>query len=226
MKKHIFILSSALLLSFSTMAQFQVNKLPYSYSALEPYIDSATMFIHYNFHHTAFANNLNRILADYPDWKSKSDVFILQNINLLPADIQTAVRNNAGGFYNHNLFWDILAPAGTAPISAKMKEVIVQNFGSFEAFQAEFNRFSSSVFGSGWVWLMKNDKGKLYIASTPNQDNPLINALCQSDTPILALDVWEHAYYLEYQNRRGEYIDAFWHVVNWKKVEELYFKKN
>ena len=205
------------------LPQFRLKGLPYPYDALEPYIDSKTMNIHYHNHHGAFSNNLNRILSDYPEWQDKDAVFLLKNLDLLPAEIRTAVRNNAGGFYNHDLFWQLLAPAGTAPISAQMEELISRNFGSFEAFQAEFEQSAASRFGSGWVWLMKDAAGKLYIVSTPNQDNPLMDAVTQNDTPILALDVWEHAYYLKYQYRRAAYVSAFWNVVNWNKVEDLYF---
>ena len=205
------------------LLQFRLKGLPYPYDALEPYIDSKTMNIHYHNHHGAFSGNLNRILGNHPEWQDKDAVFLCKNLDLLPAEIQTAVRNNAGGFFNHDLFWEVLAPAGTAPISARMENVINENFGSFEAFQAEFEQSAASRFGSGWVWLMKDTAGKLYIVSTPNQDNPLMDTAARNDTPILGLDVWEHAYYLKYQYRRAAYISAFWNVVNWNKVEELYF---
>ncbi|MDR0332798.1 MAG: superoxide dismutase [Dysgonamonadaceae bacterium] len=221
--KKISLLLLSTLLTLSASAQFQLPELPYSYDALEPYIDTKTMDIHYNRHHGAFVNNLNRILSDYPEWQGKDAVYLLKNLDLLPAEIRTPIRNNAGGFYNHSLFWEILAPAGTAPISARMTDVLVRNFGSFEAFQAEFERAFMSVFGSGWVWLMKDQEGKLYIATTPNQDNFRMDAERRNHTPILANDVWEHAYYLRYQNLRAEYVSDFWNVVNWKRVEELYF---
>ena len=215
----------SVIFALSVSAQFKLPELPYAYDALEPYIDAKTMYIHYNFHHGAFVNNLNRILSNYPEWQGKTAIELLQNLDRLPDEIRTPIRNNAGGFYNHSLFWEIMAPAGTAAISPRMKEVLISNFGSFEAFQAEFDRASISVFGSGWVWLMSDELGKLYIATTPNQDNFRMNVERKNHFPILALDVWEHAYYLLYQNRRAEYISAFWNVVNWSRVEELYFGK-
>jgi len=215
----------SVIFALSVSAQFKLPELPYAYDALEPYIDAKTMYIHYNFHHGAFVNNLNRILSNYPEWQGKTAIELLQNLDRLPDEIRTPIRNNAGGFYNHSLFWEIMAPAGTAAISPRMKEVLISNFGSFEAFQAEFDRASISVFGSGWVWLMSDEFGKLYIATTPNQDNFRMNVERKNHFPILALDVWEHAYYLLYQNRRAEYISAFWNVVNWSRVEELYFGK-
>jgi Fe-Mn family superoxide dismutase len=181
------------------------------------------MYLHHNRHHGAFVNNLNRVLADHPEWQGRDALYLLQNLRRLPEEIRTVIRNNAGGYYNHSLFWTILAPAGTAPISQRMTDVLVRNFGSFENFQTEFDRASMSVFGSGWVWLMRNDEGKLYIATTPNQDNFRMNLKRQNHTPILANDVWEHAFYLLYHNRRADYVAAFWNVINWNRVEELYF---
>jgi len=217
--------STALEANQAGLPQFRLTGLPFPYDALEPYIDGKTMNIHYHNHHGAFSNNLNRLLGDLPEWRDKDVVFLLKNLDLLPAEIRTAVRNNAGGFYNHDLFWNILAPAGTAPISARMERIINRNFGSFEAFQAEFEQSAAARFGSGWVWLMKDTEGQLYIVSTPNQDNMRMNIATQNHTPILALDVWEHAYYLKYQYRRAAYVSAFWNVVNWTKVEKLYFSK-
>ena len=221
--KKLVLVSASVCLSLSAVAQFKQREMPYPYDALEPHIDAATMRVHYNGHHAGFANNLNNLLANHPDWQDKDIVHLLRNLAQLPAEIQTPVRNNGGGFFNHNFWWEILAPAGTAPLSEKMKDVIAKNFESFEKFKSEFEKAATSRFGSGWIWLVKDKDGKLSILSTPNQDNPLMNT--KDDTPVLALDVWEHAYYLKYQNRRAEYIAAYWNVVNWKKVEELYFGK-
>ena len=213
----------SLLLTMQVSAQFQLPGLLYAYDALEPYIDAKTMYLHYNRHHGAFVNNLNRILSDHPEWQGKTAIELLKNLERLPEEIRTPIRNNAGGFYNHSLFWEIMAPPGTAPISERMSEILVRNFGSFDAFVAEFERASMSVFGSGWVWLMRDNEGNLYIATTPNQDNFRMDPERRNHTPILANDVWEHAFYLLYHNRRADYVAAFWNVINWNRVEELYF---
>ena len=223
MKKVPLLLLFTIMLTNSVSAQFQLPPLPYAYDALEPYIDAKTMYLHYNRHHGAFANNLNNLLSEHPQWLEKEVIDILKNLDQLPADIRRPVRNNAGGFYNHSLFWEILAPAGTAPISERMTEVLARNFGSFDEFQGEFERASMSIFGSGWVWLMRDDEGNLYIATTPNQDNFRMDAERRNHTPILANDIWEHAFYLLYHNRRADYVAAFWNVINWNRVEELYF---
>lgn len=198
---------------------FELPALPYAYDALEPHIDARTMEIHHTKHHAAYTNNLNAAIAG-TELEGKTIEEILANISTAGA----AVRNNGGGFYNHNLFWQVMGPnAGGAP-TGKLAAAIDAAFGSFDAMKEQFNKAAATRFGSGWAWLCKHADGKLEVCSTPNQDNPLMDvdtAGCKG-TPILGLDVWEHAYYLNYQNRRPDYIGAFWNVVNWNKVAELY----
>ena len=192
---------------------FELPKLDYAYNALEPHIDAATMEIHHTKHHAAYTNNLNAALEGSAD-AGKS-------IESLLADISkrsVAVRNNGGGFYNHNLFWKFLSPNGGGKPSGELLSAIEKNFGSFDAFKEEFAKAAATRFGSGWAWLVKQADGKLVVSSTPNQDNPLMDVADVKGTPILGLDVWEHAYYLKYQNRRPDYIGAFWNVVNWNEV--------
>jgi Fe-Mn family superoxide dismutase len=191
--------------------------LPYAYNALEPYIDAQTMEIHYTKHHAAYTSNLNDALDELEEITPETIEEILAKISTFPA----VVRNNAGGYYNHNLFWTVLAPNAGGEPTAKLAVAITLDFGSFAAFKAAFSQAAASRFGSGWVWLI-SAKGKLSVASTPNQDNPLMDISEAKGTPILCLDVWEHAYYLKYHNRRADYIAAFWEVVNWAKVAELY----
>lgn len=196
---------------------YQLPKLPYGYDALEPYIDVETMHIHHEKHHNAYVTNLNAAIEKYPELGSKSIEELIADIDALPEDIRTAVRNNGGGHANHTFFWEIMAPkAGGEPVG-ELKTAIDEAFGSFTDFKAKFKAAATTRFGSGWAWLVLKD-GKLEIISTPNQDSPLMEGL----TPILGLDVWEHAYYLNYRNVRPDYVDAFWNVVNWDKVNELY----
>lgn len=196
---------------------YQLPKLPYGYDALEPYIDVETMHIHHEKHHNAYVTNLNAAIEKYPELGSKSIEELIADIDALPEDIRTAVRNNGGGHANHTFFWEIMAPkAGGEPVG-ELKTAIDEAFGSFTDFKAKFKAAATTRFGSGWAWLVVKD-GKLEITSTPNQDSPLMEGL----TPILGLDVWEHAYYLNYRNVRPDYVDAFWNVVNWDKVNELY----
>ena len=196
---------------------YQLPKLPYGYDALEPYIDVETMHIHHEKHHNAYVTNLNAAIEKYPELGSKSIEELIADIDALPEDIRTAVRNNGGGHANHTFFWEIMAPkAGGEPVG-ELKTAIDEAFGSFTDFKAKFKAAATTRFGSGWAWLVLKD-GKLEIISTPNQDSPLMEGL----TPILGLDVWEHAYYLNYRNVRPDYVDAFWNVVNWYKVNELY----
>ncbi|KAA1040093.1 superoxide dismutase [Macrococcus equipercicus] len=194
---------------------FELPKLPYAYDALEPHIDKETMEIHHTKHHNTYVTNLNAALAG-TEFESQSIEELMTNINSVPEDKQTAVRNNGGGHYNHSLFWQLLSKDGGAP-TGEVAEAINAKFGSFEAFQQAFADAATKRFGSGWAWLVVNN-GELEVVSTPNQDNPLM----EGKTPILGLDVWEHAYYLNYQNKRPDYINAFWNVVNWDKVNELY----
>ena len=218
MNSIIILLFSISMLSFG---QFKLPALPYKYSALEPYIDSTTMHIHHDLHHATYVANLNKTLEKYPELYKKNLLELIQNINELPADIQTAVRNNGGGVYNHSFFWKIMAQPGTAPMSAALEKKLVDNFGSVVAFKAEFEKAAVGRFGSGWAWLIKEPSGKLRIISTPNQDNSLMQNAEVKGIPVLTLDVWEHAYYLKYQNKRAAYAKAFWNVVNWTEVERL-----
>ncbi len=196
---------------------FELPNLPYAYDALEPYIDARTMEIHHSKHHNGYTTKLNAAIAG-TDLENKSIEEILTNLDLSNG----AVRNNGGGFYNHKLFWEVMSPnAGGEPTDA-LADAINDAFGSFSAFKDEFSKAAATRFGSGWAWLCVHKGGKVAVCSTPNQDNPLMPTVGCGGVPILGLDVWEHAYYLNYQNRRPDYIDAFFNVINWKKVSELY----
>ncbi|MFY7732209.1 MAG: superoxide dismutase [Bacteroidia bacterium] len=193
--------------------------LGYGFDALEPFIDKQTMEIHYTKHHNAYVTKLNEAKAKITSWKFKNIEDVLGNLNAVPNDLKAAVRNNAGGHYNHTLFWSLLK-TNTQP-SEKTLKAIGENFENLENFKQQFSKAAMGTFGSGWVWLIKQD-GKLKIVSTPNQDNPLMKGIVKDlGTPIIALDVWEHAYYLKYQNQRADYVAAFWSVLNWDKVGEL-----
>ena len=192
--------------------------LPYAYDALEPHIDKETMTIHHDKHHAAYVNNLNAALEGHPELQSKSVEELIANLDAVPENIRTAVRNNGGGHANHTLFWDIMGPGGGGQPTGELAEAINRAFGSFEAFKEKFSQAAATRFGSGWAWLIVDKNGNLAVTSTPNQDSPLM----EGDTPILGLDVWEHAYYLKYQNRRPEYIAAFWNVINWENVAKRY----
>lgn len=197
---------------------FKLKPLPYDYDALEPYIDRETMHFHHDKHHQTYVDNLNKTLENYPELHKKTLVELLQNLEVLPEEIQTAVRNNGGGVLNHNLFFDGMTPASTKAPEGKLAEAINQAFGSFENFKETFKKAALGRFGSGWVWLVSDENGNLKIISTPNQDVPMNLKV----NPILEIDVWEHAYYLKYQNRRAEYIDNWFNVIDWKKAEEIY----
>jgi Fe-Mn family superoxide dismutase len=199
---------------------YSLPQLPYSYDALEPYIDKMTMEIHHTKHHQAYVNNLNSALEKYSEFHNLELEEILKNLDQLPEEIKTAVRNNGGGHYNHSLFWEIMGPNGGGEPKGKLKEEIEKNFGSFEEFKKLFSETAIKHFGSGWAWLVITPDKKLKVYSLLNQDNPLMNG----DIPIMGLDVWEHAYYLKYQNRRAEYVEAWWHFVNWDKIEENLLK--
>ena len=220
MKKMLSLFFMVVLLVPVSFGQFFLPALPYAYDALEPYIDSETMNIHYNNHHATYVKNLNAALKDYPELQKKDINFLLTNLETLPVAIRTSVRNNGGGHYNHSLFWQMMAPAGTSAMSAKVKKALEDNFGSIEAFKSAFESAASGRFGSGWVWLIKDEGGKLKVISTPNQDNLLMSVSDVKGAPVLALDVWEHAYYLKYQSKRADYVKSFWEVVNWKEVEK------
>ncbi len=197
---------------------FKLPDLGYAYDALEPHIDARTMEIHHTKHHQAYVNNLNAALEKHPYLHGASLETLLRNLAALPAEIQTAVRNNGGGHANHSLFWEVIAPGGSSEPTGALAQAIQEAFGSFEAFKEQFAKAAATRFGSGWAWLAVDAFGKLHVFSTANQDSPLM----QGFTPILGLDVWEHAYYLKYQNRRPEYIQAFWNVVNWDVVAQKY----
>ncbi|WP_404403895.1 superoxide dismutase [Jeotgalibacillus malaysiensis] len=196
---------------------YTLPELPYSYDALEPHIDKETMNIHHTKHHNTYVTKLNDALEGHDDLQAKSIDELVADLNSVPESIRTAVRNNGGGHANHSFFWKILSPNGGGEPSGDLASAINSKFGSFEKFKEEFAAAGAGRFGSGWAWLVVNN-GELEITSTPNQDSPLTDG----KTPVLGLDVWEHAYYLKYQNKRPDYINAFWSVVDWNAVEKLY----
>lgn len=196
---------------------FTLPPLRYAYDALEPHIDARTMEIHHTKHHQAYVNNLNAAIEKAPELQGKSLDDIMRGINAVPESVRTAVRNNGGGHWNHSLFWQIMGPGAGGEPGGKLGDAIRSAFGDFSKFKEQFAAAAGSRFGSGWAWLI-NDGGKLSIVSTPNQDNPLMDG----KTPILGVDVWEHAYYLKYQNRRPDYVAAWWNVVNWDAVSKRY----
>jgi Fe-Mn family superoxide dismutase len=196
---------------------FELPKLPYAYDALEPYIDARTMEIHHTKHHNAYTTNVNAAIAG-TDMEGKTIENILINLDMSNA----AVRNNGGGFYNHNLFWTIMTPNGGGQPTGELLDAIESAFESFEEFKAKFSKAGATQFGSGWAWLCVQKGGKLDICGTPNQDNPLMPGIGCGGTPILGMDVWEHAYYLHYQNRRPDYIESFFNVINWTEVSRRY----
>jgi Fe-Mn family superoxide dismutase len=195
---------------------FELPKLNYAYNALEPHIDARTMEIHHTKHHQAYVTNLNNAISG-TDLEKMSLEDILKNVSKHPV----AVRNNGGGHWNHTMFWEIMKPNGGGELTGDLAAAINTAFGSFATFKDEFNKAAATRFGSGWAWLVVHD-GKLVVSSTPNQDNPLMDVADVKGTPILGLDVWEHAYYLHYQNRRPDYISAFWNVINWAEVEKRF----
>ena len=195
---------------------YQLPALPYAYDALEPHFDTQTMEIHHSKHHQAYVNNANAVLANLPEWEKLSAEELIARLAELPENVRTPLRNNAGGHANHSLFWQILKTSTT--LQGKLKAAIERDFGSVEAFQAEFEKAAATRFGSGWAWLVVNKEGKLEVMSTANQDTPI----SEGKTPILGIDVWEHAYYVKYRNVRPDYIKAFFSVINWNKVNELY----
>ena len=197
--------------------------LPYAYTALEPFMDEQTVRLHHDKHHAAYVNNLNTALDKHPEWHGKSLEDLMTNLKAVPEDIRTAVRNNAGGTWNHNLYWDLLASNAGGQPGGELLADIKKSFGDFAAFQQKFNATAVAQFASGWGWLFIDDKGKLAIGSTPGHDNPLMaGAANLNGKPLLVVDVWEHAYYLKFQNRRADFVGGFWNMINWKKVESLY----
>jgi Fe-Mn family superoxide dismutase len=195
---------------------YEVPPLPYDYDALEPHIDEATMRVHHDKHHQAYVDKANAAL-DGTDWDGKSVEEVIANLSQLPDDIRTAVRNNGGGHLNHTLFWESMSPDGGGEPGGELAEAISQAFGSFDEFKSKLKEAGVNQFGSGWAWLVRDDSG-LAVVSTPNQDNPVTDG----KTPLLGVDVWEHAYYLKYQNRRPDYIDAWWNTVDWGKIAERF----
>ncbi|AUS09728.1 superoxide dismutase [Laceyella sacchari] len=198
------------------MAKFELPALPYAFDALEPHIDAQTMEIHHDRHHATYVNNLNAALEGV-EVSATSVEALISNLDALPENVRTAVRNNGGGHANHSLFWEILSPNGGGEPTGEVAQAIKDTFGDFDSFKKQFTDAATKRFGSGWAWLVVKD-GKLAVTSTPNQDSPLM----EGATPILGLDVWEHAYYLKYQNKRPAYIEAFWNVVNWEEVNKRY----
>jgi Fe-Mn family superoxide dismutase len=199
------------------MAEYTVPPLPYDFGALEPHIDAKTMEIHHDKHHAAYVNNLNAALKDHPELQGKPIEELMADLNAIPEAIRTAVRNNGGGHANHTFFWEIIGPGGGGEPKGALADAISAELGGFAAFKEAFNKAAATRFGSGWAWLTIKG-GKLAVTSTANQDTPL----SEGATPLLGLDVWEHAYYLKYQNRRPDYIAAFWNVVNWDEVSRRY----
>lgn len=214
--------------------KYELPQLPYAYDALEPYIDAKTMELHYSKHHQTYVNKLNEALEKHPEIADKPLEELLANPDAVPEDIRTAVRNHGGGHWNHSFFWTVMGPVADADAvatgaaqanlvnapSGELGDAITSAFGGFDKFKEEFTKAAAGVFGSGWAWLVISEDGKLAVVSTANQDSPL----AKKQKPLLCLDVWEHAYYLKYQNRRPEYIDAWWSVVNWSAVEGYWHK--
>lgn len=196
---------------------FELPKLDYPYDALEPQIDARTMEIHHTKHHAAYTNNLNSLIAG-TDLEGRTIEEVMTVIDKYPA----GVRNNGGGYYNHNLYWKVLTPGGSKEPKGDLKDAIVRDFGSVEAFKEEFAKAAATRFGSGWAWLIKKDNDRLVVGSSPNQDNPLMSVAEVKGIPILGIDVWEHAYYLNYQNRRPDYVAAFWELINWDIVAHYF----
>lgn len=196
---------------------YQVPPLPYDYAALEPHIDAETMKLHHDKHHQAYVTNLNGAIEKHPEFGKQTPEDLLRNINTVPEDIRTIVRNNGGGHVNHSMFWTIMQPGGGGEPTGKIAEQIRKDFGDFAAFKKQFNETTAKQFGSGWGWLLW-EAGKLTITTTPNQDSPFM----QGKYPILGNDVWEHAYYLKYQNRRPDYLNAWWNTVNWNEINKRF----
>ncbi|NGZ77456.1 superoxide dismutase [Saccharibacillus alkalitolerans] len=197
---------------------FELPALPYSNDALEPHIDAQTMEIHHDRHHNTYVTNLNNALESAPELQSKSLEELIANLDSVPESIRTAVRNNGGGHHNHSLFWTVIGPNGGGNPSGALAEAIDSELGGFDKFKEDFAKAATTRFGSGWAWLVVGKDGKLAVTSTPNQDSPIM----EGQTPILGLDVWEHAYYLKFQNKRPDYISTFWNVVNWDEVSKRY----
>lgn len=197
---------------------FELSPLPYNYDALEPYIDAQTMQLHHDMHHQTYVNNLNTAVGKYSELETKSPEELIKSLDSLPSDILSAVRNNGGGHVNHTMFWQIMAPNAGGEPTGPIADAIMENFGDFESFKQRFNDAGAKQFGSGWVWLIRTSDGKIEITSTPNQDSPMTSG----SFPIMGNDVWEHAYYLKYQNKRPEYLKQWWNVVNWNEINKRF----
>ena len=197
---------------------FELSPLPYNYDALEPYIDAQTMQLHHDMHHQTYVNNLNTAVGKYSELETKSPEELIKSLDSLPSDIVSVVRNNGGGHVNHTMFWQIMAPNAGGEPTGPIADAIMENFGDFESFKQRFNDAGAKQFGSGWVWLTRTSDGKIEITSTPNQDNPMTSG----SFPIMGNDVWEHAYYLKYQNKRPEYLKQWWNVVNWNEINKRF----
>ncbi len=204
--------------AYSTMSEFTLPPLPYDYAALEPHIDAKTMQIHHGKHHQAYITNLNNALKDHADLQSKTVEELISNLDAIPESIRMVVRNNGGGHYNHSLFWQVMGPNGGGEPTGSLAAAIASDLGGFAAFKEAFTKAGLTRFGSGWAWLAVGKDGKLTVSSSPNQDSPLM----EGATPILGNDVWEHAYYLNYQNRRPDYMAAWFHTINWAEVSRRY----
>jgi Fe-Mn family superoxide dismutase len=202
------------------MPKYELPPLPYDYAALEPHIDTQTMQIHHDKHHAAYVNNLNAALESYPDLQTKSPEALVRDLNSLPEAVRTAVRNQGGGVVNHTIFWQIMGPKAGGEPTGDLANAIKSAFGDFAAFKDQFTKAAMGQFGSGWAWLVLDGTGVMKITALPNQNSPLSDG----QSPILCVDVWEHAYYLKYQNRRADYLTAWWNVVNWAAVAERYAK--
>jgi len=203
----------------TSLKNFEFQPLPYSYDALEPYIEKQTLEIHYGKHHKAYYDNFMKAIKG-----SKMESMDIREIFRNMSKYPVAVKNNGGGYFNHTFYWEGMKGHGTAQPTGKLSEVLIKTFGSFEAFKKQFSDAGKTQFGSGWAWLCLDEAGELFICSTPNQDNPLMDIAEKKGTPLLVMDVWEHAYYLKYQNRRADYIEAFWNLVNWEEVGKRYAK--
>jgi len=202
--------------------KYELPKLPYAYDALEPYIDAKTMEIHHAKHHQAYVNNLNAALEKHLEIADKPLEELLASLDAVPEDIRIAIKNHGGGHFNHSFFWTVMGPRAGGEPTGKIGEAIAKTFGGFANFKETFTKTAIGTFGSGWAWLVSDKDGKLTIVSTPNQESPV----SKGQKPILTLDVWEHAYYLKYQNKRPDYIEAWWNVVDWKAVEAIFQKSN
>lgn len=200
--------------------KFELPELNYAYDALEPHIDKMTMEIHHTKHHKAYVDNLNKALEGHEKYQEMSIKELIKSLDELPESIRTAVRNNGGGHLNHKMFWKIMSPDGGGNPVGEVAKKIDEDLGGFEKFKEDFKKAALGRFGSGWAWLVLDEDGKLAIISTPNQDNPL----SEGKKPLLGIDVWEHAYYLKYQNKRADYIDSWWNIIDWNKIEEKYNK--